>query len=112
MTVDLRRLGELKHVMGADASQILARLLESMCVAIERIERALAGGDLAEAASAAHVCRNDGLMVGATELLAALQVVEQAARRGQLASARVAFTTLCEVWPRTRDALERAVRAE
>jgi len=109
MTVDLRRLGELQHVMGADAAQILAGLLESMRGAVERIERALASGDLGEAARAAHACRNDGLMVGASELLSALQVVEQAARRGELTSARTALIKLREVWPGTRDALERAL---
>lgn len=108
MIVDLRRLGELQHLMGADASQILEGLLDSMRAAIEQIERALAGDDLPEAASAAHVCRNDGLIVGASELLAALQVVEQAARRGELATARLALTTLREVWSGTREALERA----
>ncbi len=112
MTVDLRRLGELQDVVGADASQILAGLLDSMRSAIEGIEHALAGGDLVDAATAAHVCRNDGLMVGASELLAVLQIVEQAARGGELASARAAFTKLREVWPGTRDALECALRTE
>ena len=109
MTVDLRRLGELQHLMGADASQILTGLLESMRGAIDRIERALATDDSAEAASAAHLCRNDGLIVGASELLAVLQTVEQAARRGELATARTALTTLREVWAGTREALERAL---
>jgi len=110
MTVDLRRLGELQHLMGADTAQILAGLLDSMRGAIERIERSLAGGDLGEAASAAHACRNDGLMIGASELLAVLQVVEQAARRGELTSARAVLTRLREVWTVTREALEQALR--
>jgi len=109
MIVDLRRLGEVQHLMGADASQILEGLLDSMRGAIDRIERALAGDDLPEAASAAHVCRNDGLIVGASELLAVLQTVEQAARRGELATAQMALATLREVWGGTREALERAL---
>ncbi len=109
MIVDLRRLGELQHLMGADASQILEGLLDSMRGAIDRIEQAVAGDDLPEAASAAHVCRNDGLIVGASELLAVLQTVEQAARHGELATARMALATLREVWTGTREALERAL---
>ncbi|MGA2924460.1 MAG: Hpt domain-containing protein [Solirubrobacteraceae bacterium] len=111
MMVDLRRLGELQHVLGTDASNILQGLLDSMRGAIDRIEHALAGGDLGEVANAAHVCRNDGLMVGAHELLAVLQTVEQAARAGELAVARAALAPLREVWPGTRDALERALRS-
>src|SRR5579884_3183338 len=79
--------------------------------AIDALEAALSDGDRDAAARAAHSCRNDGLMVRARPLLAALARVEEAARAGQLATARAVMPDVREVWPSTRAELERLLGA-
>ena len=70
--IDLQRIGELEDALGADAAAIAGSMLQNMTAAIEELEAALAAGELDRATQAAHRCRNDALMLGARELLAAL----------------------------------------
>jgi HPt (histidine-containing phosphotransfer) domain-containing protein len=102
---DLERIGELEDVMGADASAIVSSMLESMTVAIDEVEQAMAAGQLDRATRAAHRCRNDALMLGARQLLAALTDLEAAARETNEAEAGAALERVRRVWPPTRDEL-------
>jgi hypothetical protein len=107
--VDLGRIGELEDAMGADAAAIVASTLESMIGAIDELEAALAAGELDRATQAAHRCRNDALMVGARELLAALTELEAATRGSNKSRALVALARVRQVWPPTRDELATGV---
>lgn len=103
--VDLERIGELADVIGTDAPAILSSMLENMTAAIDELELAMASGELDRATSAAHACRNDALMLGARQLLAALTDLEAAARGSDRAGAGTALERVREVWPPTRDEL-------
>jgi HPt (histidine-containing phosphotransfer) domain-containing protein len=103
--IDLGRIGELEEVMGADAEAIVASMLENMTGAIEELEAAFAAGEPDRATQAAHRCRNDALMLGARQLLAALTDLEAATRAGDESDARDAFARVKEIWPPTRDEL-------
>jgi hypothetical protein len=50
-------------------------------------------------------------MVGAQPMLAALNDLEDASRGGRLDDARAAMVWLQDVWPDTRDQLQRAVHS-
>ena len=104
---DLKRIAELQDVMGAELPGIVGSMMESMSTAIEQLERALEAGELDDAVRAAHLCRNDALMVGARELQLALAKVESAARSAQLEQARSEFGPIRELWPPTRNGLAR-----
>ena len=103
--LDLARIAELQHVMGADAATIISSMLASMTSAIGEVESALAAGDLDGVTQAAHRCRNDALMLGAKPLLEALTAIETATRNHHEADAREALTRLNAVWPPTRQQL-------
>jgi HPt (histidine-containing phosphotransfer) domain-containing protein len=102
---DLSRIAQLEEVMGSPPGAIVASMLGSMAGAIEEIEAALAAGELDRATLAAHSARNDALMVGAQQLLEALNELEAATRRGDAAGAGGALERVRAVWPPTRDAL-------
>jgi HPt (histidine-containing phosphotransfer) domain-containing protein len=102
---DLSRIAELQDVLGADAGAILASMLASMTAAIERVETAIAAGELERATQDAHRARNDALMLGAEQLQQALTELEAATRAGDEVGARAALEGLREVWPPTRDEL-------
>jgi HPt (histidine-containing phosphotransfer) domain-containing protein len=104
---DLKRIAELQEVMGTELSGIVEALMQSMSTSIEGLEAALADGELEEATRAAHLCRNDALMVGARELQLALAEVESATRGAQLEEARAAFERLEALWLPTREELAR-----
>lgn len=110
--LDLKRIAELQALMGTDLEGIAAMLLTSMSGAIEQVEVALADGQFDRVTQAAHLCRNDALMVGAGQLQEALSELEAAARDSELARARLALDRLSEVWPATREELARAAGAE
>jgi HPt (histidine-containing phosphotransfer) domain-containing protein len=105
---DLSRIVELQDILGADAEGILASMLASMTGAIERVEAAMAAGDLDRATQDAHRARNDALMLSAGQLQSALTEFEAATRGGDEAGAHAALHRLREVWPPTRDGLAAA----
>jgi HPt (histidine-containing phosphotransfer) domain-containing protein len=107
--LDLKRIAELGSLIGSDLEGLLGSLALSMADSIEALERALAAGDLGQATQAAHSCRNDALIVGARQVLAALSEVEAASRALRLEEARAAFERVRAAWPATRAELERAV---
>ena len=102
---DLGRIGELEDVMGADAATILSAMVENMTAAIDELELAMACGDLDGATQAAHRCRNDALMLGARQLLAALTDLEAATRASDETAAGAALGRVRAAWPPTRDEL-------
>jgi hypothetical protein len=108
---DLGRIAELQDVMGSEPAKIVASMLRNMTAAIDEVEAAFAAGDLDRATQAAHLCRNDALMLSAKPLLDALTALEAAARAHDESRAREALDTLRVVWPATRDQLAEAGRA-
>jgi len=106
--LELQRVAELQSVIGATLPEILAGMVISMSTAIDQVEEAMRAGELDRVAKAAHACRNDAMMVGAKQLLAALTEIENAARSGELSLAQRALIAMRETWPETRDELERA----
>jgi HPt (histidine-containing phosphotransfer) domain-containing protein len=105
---DLSRIAELQDILGADAQAILSSTLASMTGAIERVEAAMAAGELERAAQDTHRARNDALMLSAGHLQQALTELEAATRASDEAGARVALERLREVWPPTREGLAAA----
>ena len=110
--LDSRRLLELRQLNGMTPGawdQIVVGLIASLGQVVERVDQALArdDADLGEATQAAHLGRNDALMVGSGELAGALAVVEQAARDGDAALARREFPRVTELWPSIKAELER-----
>ena len=111
--LQLDRLEQIQDVVGSDVPEIVAGMLRTMGDAIAQVEGAMAEMDLPAAAKAAHAARNDALLDGAKDLLAALTKLEDAARRGAAIEAKSAQSVLCEVWPSTRAELTRvASRAD
>jgi HPt (histidine-containing phosphotransfer) domain-containing protein len=107
--LDVDRVAKLEGILGADLGQIVASLVASMATQVDRAEQALQAERLQDVTQAVHQCRNDALMVGAQPLLARLNDVEHASRRGRLQETRAAMQRLREVWPETRDELQRVV---
>ena len=108
--LDPKRVGELEDLLGADFGSVLDSLEQSIASALEDADCALAAGDLAATAYAAHRCRNDALMVGAAELQQQLAELEAAARGEDVATARTAITRVRELWPRAREQLVRTAQ--
>ena len=107
--LDLERVAKLEGILGSDLPEIVGSLVKSMDTRIEQAEQALADDRLKDAVQAAHGCRNDALMVGAQPMLAALSELEDASRASRLEDAHEAMRRLREVWPETRDELQRSV---
>jgi HPt (histidine-containing phosphotransfer) domain-containing protein len=107
--LDLERVAKLEGILGSDLPEIVDSLVQSMAARIEQAERALADNRLLDVVQAAHGCRNDALMVGAQPLLAALNELEDAGRGDRLLDAQAAMERLRDIWPETRDELQRAV---
>jgi hypothetical protein len=107
---DLDRIAELQDVMGSEAGTIVASMLRNMTAAIGDVEAAFAAGDLDRATQAAHLCRNDALMLSAKPLLDALTALETATRDHDESRAREALDELRAVWPATRAQLAEAGR--
>ncbi len=112
MSLDLSRLTKLQTILGDSVPEIVAGLRDSLLQGIERIESGVAGHDLDDACRAAHLCRNDALLLGAEQLLRALQEVEHACRSGRLEAARTALDQLRLVWPATLEQLESVARTK
>jgi HPt (histidine-containing phosphotransfer) domain-containing protein len=107
--LDLDRVAKLESILGAGLSEIVGSLVASMSAQIEQAERALVDDRLRDVTQAAHCCRNDALMVGAQPMLAALTELEDASRSDRLEATHVAMQRLRDVWPQTRDELQRVV---
>jgi HPt (histidine-containing phosphotransfer) domain-containing protein len=102
---DPTRVKQLQEVMGSEPEAVIASMLKSMTTGIDRVETAVASGELDQATRAAHACRNDALMIGATQLLEALTALEVATRDCHEARTRAALERVKQVWPPTRDEL-------
>ncbi|MGZ4266930.1 MAG: Hpt domain-containing protein [Solirubrobacteraceae bacterium] len=109
MELDLERVAKLESILGSQLPEILASLVGSMSGRIAQAEQALADDRLQDVTQAAHGCRNDALMIGAQPMLAALNDLEDASRGNRLQDAHAAMQRLRDVWPETRDVLQRAV---
>lgn len=109
MELDLERVAKLESILGSQLPEILASLVGSMSGRIAQAERALADDRLQDVTQAAHGCRNDALMIGAQPMLAALNDLEDASRGNRVQDAHAAMQRLRDVWPETRDELQRAV---
>jgi hypothetical protein len=107
---DLNRIAELQEVMGSKPGTIVASMLRNMTAAIDEVEAAFAADDLDRATQAAHLCRNDALMLSAKPLLDALTALEAATRDQDESRAHEALDTLRVVWPATREQLAQAGR--
>ncbi len=92
-----------------ELSEVIDSLVRSVSLEIDNVDRALAAGRPHDAVHPAHRARNDGLMIGAEPLLAALIELESAGSRGELEPARAALGRVRAVWPATRDELERCI---
>ncbi len=99
---DPARIAQLQQVLGDEAQAMVTSMLASLTTAIERLEAAMAEGELESAIQAAHAARNDALMLGATQLQAALSDLELAARDFDGARAATALERVRAVWPPTR----------
>ncbi len=108
--LDPKRIAELEDLLGADFGSLIDSLEQSIATALEDASTALAAGDLAAAAFAAHHCRNDALMVGAAELQRQLAELEAAARGDDVATARTAITRARQLWPQAREQLVRTAQ--
>ena len=105
--LDPKRLDELRGLIGPNLGSVVVSLIQSMAEAIGQADGALAAGRLSEAAYAAHCCRNDALMVGATQLQEALSTLEASTRAEQPEPARAALDRVRQLWPETLAELER-----
>lgn len=106
--LDLSRLAKLRELLDSELPQIVETLVEELTRALEGMRAALAGGDLAAAALAAHAARNSALMIDARPLLDCLDALESSARRDDAGGAREAHRRLDETWPPLRAQLRRA----
>jgi Hpt domain len=110
--LDLSQLRELQDLLGADVPEIVATLVRELGAAIERIDAAVAAGDLEAAGLAAHSARNSALMIDARPVLDALGEMELCARRVDAAGVRRSQSSLQLHWPALRASLELAAAAE
>jgi hypothetical protein len=107
--VDRARVIGLEEILGMELGEVVDSLVRSVSLEIDNVDRALAAGRPQDAVHPAHRARNDGLMIGAEPLLAALIEVETAGSRGELEPATAALERVRAVWPATRDELQRCV---
>jgi hypothetical protein len=105
--LDRARVIGLEAILGMELSDIVDTLVRSVAAEIENVDRALAAGRPQDAVHPAHRARNDGLLIGAEPLLAALIDVETAGARGDLELAREALERVRVAWPAAREELQR-----
>jgi hypothetical protein len=110
--LDPKRIAELQDLIGPEFGSILESLEQSISTAIGDAAAAIADGDLAAAAYAAHRCRNDALMIGASQLQIALGALEAATRREDPDGAESAMARVRGLWPGAREELARAARRD
>ena len=106
--LDLDRLAELQGLLGTELPEIVTTLMTELGRAFAGIDAALADGDLAAAALAAHAARNSALMIDARPVLGRLGELEASARRQDATATIAANEHLHEAWPALRRRLERA----
>jgi hypothetical protein len=109
--LDIKRLAELQGTLGVGLPEIVATLMRELDDAVSEAEAAVAAGDLAAAALAAHTGRNSALMIGASPVLGALGELEAAGGGEDPAAARAALEQLRSSWPALRGQLEVAGRS-
>jgi HPt (histidine-containing phosphotransfer) domain-containing protein len=90
--------------------EIVEQLVCSARAGIEQIDAAFATDDLRAVTHAAHAVRNDALMFGATELLDALEDLEQVSRRDERAPTARALRRVHAIWPAVQAELRRLAR--
>jgi HPt (histidine-containing phosphotransfer) domain-containing protein len=100
--LDPARIAQLHEIMGSEATSMVASMVASLTAALERLDAAMAAGELEPAFQVAHAARNDALMLGADALQVALSDLELAARDLDESRARDALERVREVWPPTR----------
>ena len=76
------------------ATDLAAIYLEDMPPRIATAQTALRAGDTATLAKAAHSMKSSSAQLGATDVAALCESVEDAAERGDIAAARTHFTAL------------------
>ena len=108
---DLKRITELRVMLGAEADAIVASMVVNMTTAIAELEETVPSGQFDRATQAAHLCRNDALMLGAGALQEALRTLEVATRGRDESGARDALERLRAVWSATRDDLAEVSRS-
>jgi HPt (histidine-containing phosphotransfer) domain-containing protein len=108
---DPARIAQLEQVLGSESGAMVASMLTTLTGAIERLEMALADGELDAAIQAAHAARNDALMLGAGRLQTALSDLEGAARDADEPRTQNALQCVRQVWRPTRDELASAAAA-
>lgn len=106
--LDVTRLTELEHLLGADRETIVGTLVTELTTALEQIDEGLETGDLAQVAAAAHAARNSALMIDAQPVLRVLKQLETFARNNEPEAAAGARVRLRRAWPRLRRGLESA----
>ncbi len=106
--LDLTRLAELEQLLDSELPQIVATLVAELDRSLGAVAAALADGDLAAAALAAHAARNSALMIDARPLLDGLDALESHARRTDVDGAREAHRRVEATWPPLRAELRRA----
>lgn len=108
MQLDAGRLRDLQIFTAAEREEIGRRAIDAISQQLDALDRAVAGGDLAAAAEAAHRARNETLLVGAGELSEAFQSVEDAARGMRGSGVGEAVASARALWPPTREAIASA----
>ncbi len=104
---DVSHLATLSSALGEDLATVVSILSADLERGLEGVDRALAAGDLAAAARAAHAARNGALMLDHRPLLELVAMLENAARSGALPDVLAARGELSERWPALREALAR-----
>ncbi len=104
--LDLSRLAKLRELLDSELPQIVETLVEELTRALEGMRAALAGGDLAAAALAAHEARNSALMLNAEPMLNALREIEAAARVPDANRAQTGLGDLRPIWNALRARLD------
>jgi HPt (histidine-containing phosphotransfer) domain-containing protein len=104
--LDADRLAQLRVFSQAELHAIAKSALTVIGDQLKRLEGALARTDLSAAADAAHLARNETLLVGARELTDAFADLEHAAREGNCPGARAAARQVNAIWPATHDAID------
>ena len=110
MQLDGGRLRDLQVFNQTELKEIGRVTIRSIADQLDALDRAVADGDLAAAAEAAHRARNETQLVGARELEEALGSLEAAARLGRGHDAREAAAAARALWPSTSEAIERATQ--
>jgi HPt (histidine-containing phosphotransfer) domain-containing protein len=107
--LDGGRLNELASLFpGDEMAKLLAELTEEIEGQLARLAAAIARGDQADVAAAAHRITNSGRMVGAEDLTRSATLLDELAGEGRPAdwtAVDAAAQTLFSYWEKTRAAI-------